>query len=107
MRYLWKPFKGELGKIKTEKQNHIITLGTSHCLEMTFVGGCIRSISSCFYGTGDWKPSPTVPIMPVLPDVILDTSCMGKHFLPYGKNPSLKTVEKKSFVTSCDFIFVT
>ena len=51
---------------------------------MTFVGQCFGAISSCFYGTGEWKPSPTVPILPVIPDVILDTSCMGKCSLPYG-----------------------
>lgn len=48
---------------------------------MTFVGKCFGSISNCFYGTGEWKPSPTIPIMPIIPDVILDTSCMGKYWL--------------------------
>jgi len=46
---------------------------------MSFVGQCFGSISNCFYGTGEWKPSPQVPIMPVIPDVILDTSCMGQE----------------------------
>ena len=60
---------------------------------MTFVGQCFGSISKCFYGTGDWKPSQsTVPIMPVIPDVILDTSCMGKYFLTYGSNSSIENI---------------
>ena len=57
---------------------------------MSFVGQCFGSISNCFYGTGEWKPSPQVPIMPVIPDVILDTSCMGKLFVPYGTNCNLQ-----------------
>ena len=60
---------------------------------MTFVGQCFGSISKCFYGTGEWKPSQsTVPVMPVIPDVILDTSCMGKFFLTYGSNSSIKKI---------------
>ena len=51
---------------------------------MTFIGKCFGTVSNCFYGTGEWKPSPTIPIMPIIPDVILDTSCMGKYWLCYN-----------------------
>jgi len=46
---------------------------------MTFVGKCFGSISNCFYGTGEWESAPKVPVLPVLPDVLLDTSCMGQE----------------------------
>ena len=46
---------------------------------MTFVGKCFGSISNCFYGTGEWDSAPKVPVLPALPDVLLDTSCMGRY----------------------------
>ena len=47
-----------------------------------FVGRCFNSLADCFYGTGEWAPPNPIPASQVIPDVILDTSCMGKKDKP-------------------------
>jgi len=47
---------------------------------MTFIGKCVSSLADCFYGTGEWAPRPPpIPASQVIPDVVLDTSCMGQE----------------------------
>jgi len=52
---------------------------TAPPLKMTFVGRCFGSIADCFYGTGEWAPPNPIPAAQIIPDVILDTSCMGQE----------------------------
>merc|ERR1711994_343714 len=55
--------------------------------KMTFVGRCFGSIADCFYGTGEWAPPNPIPAAQIIPDVILDTSCMGQEAV-FVKNGS-------------------
>ena len=47
---------------------------------MSFIGQCFGSISDCFYGTGTWDPAKNIPVAPVIPDVILDSTVMGTSY---------------------------
>ena len=46
----------------------------------TFIVKCFGSISDCLYGTGEWHPPTQIPASQPIPEVILDTSTMGKTF---------------------------
>ncbi len=46
---------------------------------VTLIAKCLESLSDCFYGTGEWRtPLPSQPLQTLLPDVLLDPSCMGQ-----------------------------
>ena len=42
------------------------------------LGRCFASFSDCFYGTGEWTPAKAVPVVPVQPEVLLDSANMGR-----------------------------
>ena len=44
----------------------------------TYIVKCFGSMADCFYGTGEWRPPQPIPASIPIPDVILDTSTMGK-----------------------------
>ena len=44
----------------------------------TYIVKCFGSMADCFYGTGEWRPPQPIPASQPIPDVILDTSTMGK-----------------------------
>ena len=39
---------------------------------------CVRLVTNCLYGDGEWTGNPHIPASQPIPDVILDTTSMGK-----------------------------
>lgn len=42
-------------------------------------GECMRAVTGCLYGEGEWTGTPHIPASQPIPEVILDTSTMGQE----------------------------
>jgi len=40
---------------------------------------CVRLVTNCLYGDGEWTGNPHIPASQPIPDVILDTTSMGQE----------------------------
>ena len=72
----------------------------------TYIVKCFGSMADCFYGTGEWRPPQPIPASQPIPDVILDTSTMGKLIFDIFILCQILEIEGNSCLKVCHvFIF--